>query len=93
MRGSLFVVPQVHLGPVSQDEFLIASGARVDANRAIDRQDVEKARANALSIAFATFKSQVLAFLPPEDQIHYDSPVVWDTLVLEVAEALHAVGP
>lgn len=71
---------------------LIAGGAGVEALHTLDPQDVEKARANALSLDFATFKSQVLAFLPPEDQIQYDSPVVWDTLVLEVAEALHGIG-
>lgn len=70
---------------------LIAAGAGVEALRAVDPREVEQARANALSIDFGAFKSQVLAFLPPEDQTRYDSPAVWDTLVLEVAEALHGV--
>jgi hypothetical protein len=34
------------------------------------------------------FKSQVLAYLPPEDQERFDSPPVWDSMVLEVVEAL-----
>lgn len=82
--------------PQARDVFdlhhLIAGGAGVEAFHTLDPQDVERARANALAIDFATFKGQVLAFLPPEDQIHYDSPALWDTLVLEVAEALHGIG-
>ena len=34
------------------------------------------------------FKSQVLAYLPPEDQARFDSPSVWDAMVLEVVDAL-----
>ena len=71
---------------------LIAGGSDVEALGAVDPQEIERARANALAIDFATFKGQVLAFLPPEDQIHYDSPALWDTLVLEVAEFLQQAG-
>lgn len=72
---------------------LIASGAGTEALHTLDADDVERARTNAMSIDFATFKSQVLAFLPPEDQAHYDSRARWDTLVLEVVEFLHRTGP
>jgi hypothetical protein len=34
------------------------------------------------------FKSQVLAYLPSEDQARFDSPSVWDSIVLEVADVL-----
>lgn len=71
---------------------LIAGGAGAEAFHTLDARDVERARANALSIDFPTFKSQVLAFLPPEDQTHYDSHAMWDTLVLEVVEFLHRTG-
>ena len=71
---------------------LIAGGAGAEALHGLDAHDVERARANALSIDFPTFKGQVLAFLPPENQTHYDSQVLWDTLVLEVVEFLHRTG-
>lgn len=71
---------------------LIAGGAGLEAFQTLDQQTVEQARANALSIDFATFKSQVLAFLPPEDQVRYDAPAIWDTLVLEVVEFLQRTG-
>ena len=71
---------------------LIAAGASREALHTLDTRDVERARTNALAIDFATFKSRVLAFLPPEDQAHYDSHAVWDTLVLEVVECLHGAG-
>jgi predicted nucleotidyltransferase component of viral defense system len=71
---------------------LIAGGAGAAALREVNLQVVERARANALAIDFSTFKSQVLVFLPPDDQTHYDSQAVWDTLVLEVVEFLDRVG-
>jgi len=67
---------------------LIAIGARADALHDTARKTVEKARSNAMTIDFGIFKSQVLAYLPPEDQAQYDSASVWDQLVLEVAAAL-----
>lgn len=67
---------------------LMGTGDAAGALKAMKRETAAKARANALSIDFGTFKSQVLAFLLPEDQTHYDSATVWDTIVLEVVEAL-----
>ena len=69
---------------------LIAMGAPADVVRDIDPEDAERARANAMTVDFATFKGQVLAYLAPEDQAHYDSASVWDTVVLEVVTALEA---
>lgn len=71
---------------------LIAGGAGVEGLPGVDPQEVEQARANALAMDFATFKSQVLAFLPPEERRHYHSQAVWDTLVLEVVEFLQRIG-
>jgi predicted nucleotidyltransferase component of viral defense system len=71
---------------------LISGGAGVEALHTVDPRDVEQARTNALAIDFATFKSQVLAFLSPDDQRHYDSKALWDTLVLEVVEFLQETG-
>ena len=71
---------------------LIAGGAGAAGLHGMDPQEVGQARANALAIDFATFKSQVLAFLSPDDQAHYLSQAVWDTLVLEVVEFLDRIG-
>ena len=49
---------------------------------------MERACANAMAVDFGTFKSQVLSYLEPEAQAPYDSPSVWDTIVLEVVQAL-----
>jgi hypothetical protein len=68
-------------------------GAGTDAPGRIDRDAAGRARANAMTIDFSTFKSQVLAYLPPEDQASYDSASVWDAMVLEVVEALEKVRP
>jgi hypothetical protein len=82
--------------PQARDVFdlhhLMAGGADRTAIRRVDPRDVERARAHALAIDFAAFKSQVLAFLQPEDQVQLGSPALWDTLVLEVAEFLQGPG-
>jgi predicted nucleotidyltransferase component of viral defense system len=71
---------------------LVAGGGAAEGVRGVDPQEIEQARANALTLDFATFKSQVLAFLSLDDQTHYDSQAVWDTLVLEVVEFLQRIG-
>jgi hypothetical protein len=67
---------------------LRAAGAAVGTAERLDRLLTERAIANALTVDFAMFKSQVLGYLPLEDQASYDSSSVWETIVLEVVEAL-----
>lgn len=66
---------------------LMASGAGGHA-LGVDRETALKARTNALTVDFALFKSQVLSYLPPEDQAAYDSAGVWEAMVLEVVDWL-----
>ncbi len=81
--------------PQARDVFdvhhLIAGGAGAEALHGLDQRELERARANALATDFSMFKGQVLAFLAPDDQAHYDSQAVWDTLVLEVVEFLDRI--
>jgi predicted nucleotidyltransferase component of viral defense system len=86
--GALARRRQIQARDVFDLHHLIATGAASGATRVIDPADLQRARANAMSVDFGTFKSQVLAYLPPDEQARYDSPSVWDTLVLEVVEAL-----
>jgi len=72
---------------------LLAAGAPRVALAGIDPRTLDQARSRAAAIDFAVFKSQVLAYLQPDDQARYDAPDVWDTLVLEVLEALEASAP
>lgn len=67
---------------------LISTGASAGALGGIDRRHIDAARSNALRVDFATFKGQVLAFLPPDDQPAYDSADTWETIVLEVVRVL-----
>jgi predicted nucleotidyltransferase component of viral defense system len=67
---------------------LLAAGTDAAGLAALDARVVTRACANALSVDFGMFKSQVLAYLPPEDQERFDSSSVWDSMVLEVAEVL-----
>jgi hypothetical protein len=78
--------------PQARDVFdvhhLLSRSRTADDGRGFDPDIVERACMNAMSIDFRTFKSQVLAYLEPDDQKHFDSSSVWDTLVLEVVDAL-----
>ena len=67
---------------------LIAAGAPLTALRAVSRDDLAQARARASGVDFAIFKSQVLAYLAAEEQPRFGSADAWDTVVLEVLEAL-----
>jgi hypothetical protein len=67
---------------------LLAGGATLPGTSDRDRGLAERARANALAVDFGAFKSQVLSYLQPDAQAQYDSPSAWDTIVLEVVEAL-----
>ncbi len=52
------------------------------------RNRLHEAESNVMSVTFDIFKSQVLSYLPPDYQRQYDSPSVWDDMVLRVVEAL-----
>ncbi len=49
---------------------------------------LDQARTQAMTITFAEFKSQVLAYLPFEYQQQYDNPALWDSIVWKVCEIL-----
>jgi hypothetical protein len=59
----------------------------------VDRDIIDRACANAMAIDFGTFKSQVLAYLDPDDQAPFDSSSAWDTVVLEAIDALRSDRP
>jgi hypothetical protein len=64
---------------------LLASGAPLPVR---DDEITARACANALSVDFGTFRSQVLSYLEPDARSQYDSPSAWDAVVLEVVDAL-----
>jgi predicted nucleotidyltransferase component of viral defense system len=72
---------------------LLASGATLRDRPRPAAGVADRARANALSVDFDTFRSQVLSYIEPEARAHYDSPSAWDTLVLEVVERLRQEAP
>jgi len=64
---------------------------RISSKRLI--RCIDEAQARAMSISFEVFKAQVLSFLHPDYQAQYDSPDVWDGIVLNVVEALSEKKP
>lgn len=67
---------------------LLARGPLAAVLPGIDRRSLALARERALTVDFAMFKGHVLAFLPPDEQATWDSASVWETVVLEVVNAL-----
>jgi hypothetical protein len=91
--GALAGRREVQARDVFDLHHLIARVGAAVAVPALDPRIAERAIANALSVDFGMFKSQVLAFLRPDDQTFFDSSAVWDTVVLEVVDALRAGRP
>ena len=67
---------------------LLASGAPRETLREMDAETLDLARSRAASIGFPMFRSQVWTYLASDDQPRFGSPDIWDTMVLEVLEAL-----
>lgn len=80
--------------PQARDIFdlhhLISIGAPLAALRDLSGHVVEQARTRATTLEFGAFKSQVVSYLRAEDQSRFASPHAWDTMVLEVLDALEA---
>jgi predicted nucleotidyltransferase component of viral defense system len=86
--GALAGRPQTQARDVFDLHHLLAIGTGLGGFEGLQVRIRERGIANALAVDFAMFKSQVLAYLPPEDQARFDSSSVWDSMVLEVVEAL-----
>ncbi len=72
--------------------WLIHSGAKTELPGHA-QEGRRKAQENAMAMTFATFKSQVLAYVSESHRQQYDSESVWETIQLTVAEALGSRGP
>jgi len=63
-------------------------GGEGTALLALPQRDRERMAECAVSIDYAAFKSQVVAYLPPEQQELYATQDVWEQMVLRVVTAL-----
>jgi hypothetical protein len=86
--GALAGRPETQARDVFDAHHLLGRGAAGVAAIGLDERLADRASANAMAIDFATFKSQVLSFLEPDDQARFDSAAAWDTMVLELVDAL-----
>lgn len=69
-------------------DLLIRTGMKTGSLSKILVERLEEAEKNALSVTFADFTGQVVAYLKPEYQAQYSSSSVWDDIVLRVIEFL-----
>ncbi|MGB7295869.1 MAG: hypothetical protein WBC70_09805 [Candidatus Aminicenantales bacterium] len=67
---------------------LLQSGSISAALAGQEKRDLAQIRENILAVDFAQFKSQVLSYLEPELQPHYDSEENWDAMRWRIIEAL-----
>jgi predicted nucleotidyltransferase component of viral defense system len=75
----------------ARDVFDLALLSRRGGSALTVRKDKKKLAAaceNAMSVSFDQFKSQVVAYLPPEYQSHYGTRKVWDSLQEDVVRSL-----
>ena len=73
--GALAGRPETQARDVFDLHHLLAVGTDAAGLTALNGRVVARAAANALSVDFGMFKSQVLAYLPPEDQVTLRFPV------------------
>jgi predicted nucleotidyltransferase component of viral defense system len=73
-------------------KFLIDAGVKRPDNGKELNAEFSLACERALSIRFAEFKAQVVAYLPPEWQDYYGAGDVWDALQEQVVDALERGG-
>jgi len=52
------------------------------------RSNLNKAKESILSMGFVVFKSQVISYLEPGDQLRFESEEAWDNIRLRVVETL-----
>jgi len=79
--------------PQARDIFdlhlLLASGFKSAAAPAGDADfDLSQIKENVLAVDFGQFKSQVVSYLEPDLQPHYDAEETWDAMRWRVIEAL-----
>lgn len=58
-----------------------------------EKKDLAQVRENILAVDFGQFKSQVLSYLEPDLQPHYDSEETWDAMRWRIIEALGEGSP
>ena len=90
--GALLSRRETQARDVFDLSLLVRSGVDIQRLRQELQPRVADIQDKLMSVSFEMFRSQVLAFLSPEYQGQYDSPDVWDRMVLEVVEALEGGG-
>ena len=73
------------------DLFLL-NNEKIETNKTkLKKSIIDNAQNNALGISFSDFKSQVVSYLSPEYQAQYDSPELWEKIVLDLTQQLESL--
>lgn len=57
----------------------------------LEKDEIETALKNTLSISFPQFKSQVVSYLPEALILHYESTDAWDEIILKIVNFLEHI--
>lgn len=67
---------------------LLNIGVKIDCAPKEMFEKLDLAQENALSINYDAFKSQVISYLPTAYQQQYDTPELWDSMIVNVCDCL-----
>jgi len=64
------------------------SSSEINGSKILKKDKLEKAYENLFSVTFEQFRDSVVSFLPPDEQVGYNSSIFWDEIKLKVANLL-----
>jgi len=71
--------------------FLMMFQGILPEKKTISASLIEKAKLNAMTVTFGDYKSQVVAYLPPEYQPQYGTIDFWERMVDEILEKIELI--
>jgi len=74
--------------PSSRENHSRRSSISAAALKRDGKQDIAQIKENVLAVNFGQFKSQVLSYLEPDLQPHFNSEETWDAMRWRIIEAL-----
>lgn len=80
--------PQTQARDIFDIFLLFKTGILIPSKSLFKTNIIEQAQNNAFSIKFSDFKSQVISFLSSEYQEQYNSPKMWEKIVIDIVQHL-----
>ncbi len=85
--------PQTQARDIFDLFLLLNAGVMYELSESFAMSQLCQAQDNALAISFEDFSGQVVAFLTTENQAHYNTPQLWEQIVINVVDQLEQLKP